>query len=229
MVTINPEDYFLETKNLKTGERGLHLMLLLYLERFHFIDDDNSKLAEVCKISVSAWERHRKNLEPFFLIKDDKWHMKRKVDVRVSEVFDYWARELGHERAKLTSDRRRKVSARLAEGYTVAQLKAAIDGIKNSPHHMGKNDQGVVYDDLELICRSGSHVERFAAMKARKVVRADDLWQQVVFGDRESLPKLAIEAARSIGGVDAIRNCNRSELKWKRKDFLAALRRVCGR
>lgn len=79
------------------------------------------------------------------------------------EVFDHWQQVMDKPRALFTEDRRRKVRARLREGYTVEQLKAAVDGCRRSAFHMGRNDRRVRYDDLQLICRSGSHVERFAA------------------------------------------------------------------
>jgi hypothetical protein len=49
----------------------------------------------------------------------------------------------------------------MREGYTVEQLKLAVDGCARTPHNMGENDQRQRYDDLELICRDGAHVERF--------------------------------------------------------------------
>lgn len=76
-------------------------------------------------------------------------------------VFDYWRQVMGHPRAKLDDKRKRKIRARLKDGYTIEDLKAAIDGCKRSPHHMGQNDRGTVYDDIELICRDAPHVDRF--------------------------------------------------------------------
>lgn len=88
------------------------------------------------------------------------------VAAQVREVFQHWQQTLQHPQAKLTEDRKRKVQARLREGFTVEQLKAAIDGCARSPFHMGENDQGQKHDDLELICRKGSQVEKFANMPA---------------------------------------------------------------
>lgn len=79
------------------------------------------------------------------------------------QVFEHWQRVMAHPTAKFTKERRAKVKARLSEGYTVEQLKAAVDGCRASPHHRGQNDAGAVYDDLELICRNGGKVESFVA------------------------------------------------------------------
>jgi hypothetical protein len=79
----------------------------------------------------------------------------------VLSVFDHWRAVMGHPASKLTPKRRRLVIQRLRDGYTVDQLRSAIDGCRLDPHNMGHNDRNTVYDDLELICRDGEHVERF--------------------------------------------------------------------
>jgi hypothetical protein len=100
----------------------------------------------------------------------------------VREVFDYWREAMGHSDAKLKagSKRARAVRGRLKDGYTVTQLKQAIDGCRASPHHRGQNATGTVYDDLELICRDEVHVEQFIAKANGKRLSAldaiDDQW-----------------------------------------------------
>jgi hypothetical protein len=77
---------------------------------------------------------------------------------RAASVFAYWKVECGHPKALLTSDRMRKVAARLREGYSEADICRAIDG---AAKHAYVNDEGIRFDDLELICRSGSKLEGF--------------------------------------------------------------------
>lgn len=90
-------------------------------------------------------------------------NMSRQTRDQVKEVFDHWITTMGKtSQAKLTDKRKKCVEARLKEGYTVDQIKQAIEGCAKSPHHMGQNDSGTVYDDLTLICRSGDKVEQFA-------------------------------------------------------------------
>lgn len=84
------------------------------------------------------------------------------------EIFVYWQQVLHHEKAQLDSKRLKSIIARLAEGYAVERIKQAIRGICLSPYHMGKNEGGTVYDDIELICRSGAHVDRFADKEENK-------------------------------------------------------------
>lgn len=58
------------------------------------------------------------------------------------------------------SKEHRLVKARLSEGYTVGQLRDAIDGYHCSPFHQGLNDNGQKYLALELMVRDASHVDR---------------------------------------------------------------------
>lgn len=89
----------------------------------------------------------------------------------VQEVFDRWA--AGEERTgglkgpRLTKGRRDKIRARLKEGYSVDQLKQAVDGYHSSPFHLGTNDRGGRYTDLTLICRSGEYVEQGIQLAAQ--------------------------------------------------------------
>lgn len=105
---------------------------------------------------------------------------KERGDPRVTEVFEHWREKMQkNAAAKLTDDRRAKVLARLREGYTVDDIKRAIDGCASSPHHMGENESRTRYDDLTLICRSGSKLEGFRD-RARMPSQAplDPTWRE---------------------------------------------------
>jgi hypothetical protein len=82
----------------------------------------------------------------------------------VQTVFDYWRYRIVHLKARLDEKRRRKIRMRLNDGYTVQQLRDAIDGCATSKFHMGQNDRRTAYNDIELICRDASHVDKFTAM-----------------------------------------------------------------
>lgn len=84
---------------------------------------------------------------------------------QVQVVFAYWQQTLNHQQAKLTPKRERNIRARLKEKYSVEDIKQAIDGCASSPFHMGQNDKGTVYDDIELICRSGEKLESFISRR----------------------------------------------------------------
>ena len=55
----------------------------------------------------------------------------------------------------------RLIQARLREGFTVEDLRGAIDGNHRSPFHCGENDRNREYHSLELIVRDGSKVQQF--------------------------------------------------------------------
>jgi len=77
----------------------------------------------------------------------------------IEEIFKYWQIILHHPQAKLTNDRKIKIGARFKEGYSVEQLKKAIDGCKASSYHMGENDKGKVFDSIGLIFRNADKME----------------------------------------------------------------------
>ena len=80
------------------------------------------------------------------------------------QVFDYWVTAMCKGAlAKPTKGRVTKIKARLNEGYSVEQIKQAIDGCSRSPFHMGENKDNKRYDDIELICRNGEKLESFIA------------------------------------------------------------------
>ena len=79
----------------------------------------------------------------------------------VQDVFSHWQQVMNHPQARLDEKRAKAIGKRLADGYTVADLRRAVVGCRLTPHNMGQNDQRTVYDDIELICRDGPHVDRF--------------------------------------------------------------------
>lgn len=78
----------------------------------------------------------------------------------IRDLFAYWQDRCRHPNAKMTRERTAKVGARLREGYTPEQIRDAIDGAQRGAF---VNDDGKRFDDLELICRSGSKLESFIA------------------------------------------------------------------
>ncbi len=91
----------------------------------------------------------------------DEGESNRGTHTDVQQVFEHWQQVTGKHKAKLTNDRKQKVQARLREGFSVDELKEAVDGLAKSAWHQGDNPQGKRYDDLALVCRQGSKVEQF--------------------------------------------------------------------
>jgi hypothetical protein len=79
----------------------------------------------------------------------------------VMTVFDFWAQRRkevmgGRVKMKPTQKRLSSISARLSEGYSIDQLKQAIEGCLLTRFNVQRG-----FVDIELICRSQEHVERF--------------------------------------------------------------------
>lgn len=95
-------------------------------------------------------------------------HPRNEFSGLIYEIYEYWQKVMDKQRALLTPERRMKIDARLKEGYTIEQCKAAIDGCRSSDFHMGKNERGTVYNDIELIFRNGAKLEQFAERGEKK-------------------------------------------------------------
>lgn len=79
------------------------------------------------------------------------------------ELYHYWIRATGRNPAafKDTSERRSKVLARLKDGFSAGDIKAAIDYASTSEFHQGKNDRKQRYDDLTTICMNETRLENY--------------------------------------------------------------------
>lgn len=82
---------------------------------------------------------------------------------RVAQVFAHYRthHERAHPKPKRESKEWRCIAARLREGYSVDDLRSAIDGCHLTPHNLGENERSTPYLGLELIMRTGSQVTRF--------------------------------------------------------------------
>lgn len=91
-------------------------------------------------------------------------HERHLQSTDVRQVFDHWKRVMQKNgNVRLTDERRKKIQARLKDGYAVADIKKAIDGCSRSDFHMARGEYrgGNRYDDLTLILRNGSRLEGF--------------------------------------------------------------------
>ena len=85
------------------------------------------------------------------------------LEVEILEVYDYWLLKMRPGRTRvpaLDAKRRLKVASAIAD-YGVEDCIRAIEGCAASDFHMGRNKANKRYDDLELIFRDQTHVERF--------------------------------------------------------------------
>lgn len=124
-----------------------------------------------------------------------------KAITSTQEVFLYWQERMGKPRAKLDEKRAAKIRARLRDGYSVQDLKDAVDGCRQSAWHQGRNDRNKVYNDIELICRDAKHVDEFIeeCMKWRKVEEAKRREEQKRLEEAELLRQERIARAARTG------------------------------
>ena len=76
----------------------------------------------------------------------------------IETVFQHWKTVHGHPRARLDAKRKRVIRVALAN-YTTDELCESISGYLNSPHHMGVNERGTRYDDIEVFLRDAKHID----------------------------------------------------------------------
>jgi hypothetical protein len=101
----------------------------------------------------------------------------------VREVFAYWAARQAQltgsppGRIKLTRERRGHIQARLREKYTVGDLKRAVDGVFATDFNVRGG-----FTDIELICRTASHVDRYMGAAKQTNGAATGVTRQIVNG-----------------------------------------------
>ncbi|OGO90104.1 MAG: hypothetical protein A3F10_06990 [Coxiella sp. RIFCSPHIGHO2_12_FULL_42_15] len=83
----------------------------------------------------------------------------------VEAIFSFWQTTLNHPGAKLDAKRKRVIENALKLGYSIDACKQAIRGCAHSAFHMGKNQEGKVYDHLSLILRDSERIEQFVALE----------------------------------------------------------------
>lgn len=112
-------------------------------------DNGNGGNAE---IRANNQEPRTKNQEPL---------TKNKYVNEVAEVFEFWKTTFGKiATTKLSDERKRKIIARLKDGYTVEQIKQAIVNCSQNEFNIAGG-----HTDIELICRDVKHLERYMELK----------------------------------------------------------------
>lgn len=116
----------------------------------------------------------------------------------VVRVFEHWVDMLGKNPKRCAlGPTRRKVIARALDLYDEDTVLLAIEGCATSPFHLGENDRGHEYTDLELILRDEAHVEKFAALGEAARERAEQDHQRQIQAQRAA----AMQAAGGVADV----------------------------
>lgn len=79
---------------------------------------------------------------------------------QVRQVFTHWQAEHDHPTAKLDDKRRKRIQARLAQGFSAEELCKAITGARYDTWLMGKNPSNKRYDGIDTLLRDAAQVEK---------------------------------------------------------------------
>jgi hypothetical protein len=89
----------------------------------------------------------------------DKEPSSDKSDIRL--VFDRWLLETKRTGATRLSDKRTRLIRNALRDYGLQDILDAVTGWRYSPYHCGENQQGAVYNDIELLLRDAARIEKF--------------------------------------------------------------------
>ena len=81
----------------------------------------------------------------------------------IKEIFEFWKKTFDKKRAVLDEKRSKHIGAAIFD-YGMDTCRQAIIGCSLSDFHMGRNKNKTVYNDIELIFRDATNVERFLAI-----------------------------------------------------------------
>ncbi len=133
----------------------------------------NTDCTRVCEIphdgaGLVRDDRHQNrgsSASPSFLSSLKEKKIDKDSVKEVQEIVEHY--QVRHKRSRPGKKEKAKIRDRLGEGYTVEDLKSAIDGCHASPFHQGKNDGNQKYESIELIFRDSSKVAYFIEMRGR--------------------------------------------------------------
>jgi hypothetical protein len=84
-------------------------------------------------------------------------------DDEVEMVFNHWKSVMNSPRSRLDTKRRKVIRGAL-DVYSAAELMEAVDGCSMSEFHMGKNENRMKYNGIDLIFRNADQIDRFIAI-----------------------------------------------------------------
>lgn len=86
---------------------------------------------------------------------------KKPIEKNENEIFYFWKVTMNHHQAIFDSKRKKIIKTALSLGFSVDQLKQAIIGCSKTPHNIGTNETGTVYDGVHIIFKDAGQIERF--------------------------------------------------------------------
>lgn len=113
----------------------------------------------------------------------------------ISIVFETWCRHAHKNVNVKLSDKRSTLIRKALTTYGMETVIDAVVGWRYSSHHSGDNDRRTVYNDIELILRDNSHIERFAEFTriAREKGLAPPTESLIVLGGAPADPSAVVK------------------------------------
>lgn len=103
---------------------------------------------------------------------DQKGNTPKPPKPGVDSLFKFWTEVMSKPGAKLSPKRKKRIEWAISE-YGEERARQAIIGCASSAFHMGENEQGKRFDDLELIFRNSEKFESFEALAEKAQTSID--------------------------------------------------------
>jgi uncharacterized protein YdaU (DUF1376 family) len=113
-------DYLADTSRLTTEQHGAYLLLLMDYWRSGKLPDDDTVLAQICKMKPDAWSIAKAILKQYFIIENGFWVHKR-VESEIAEAIEN--KQKNHKRAVEAANARWKNATSNATSNANAMLK----------------------------------------------------------------------------------------------------------
>ncbi len=97
------------------------------------------------------------------------------INEKIRIIYEFYIKHSGRDfsRYKLTPKRSSKIKARIMDGFTMAQLTAAIQAVLNNPWNLGENPQGKKYIELD------DHIFRSFEQTEKRINDYEQRWGKV--------------------------------------------------
>lgn len=110
-------------------------------------------------------------------------------DEQARRLFTFWKDVMNHPGAKFDNGRKKKIIARLKNGYTEEECKLAIQNVSKSAWHMGDNKKEQKYNSINLIFRNGEKLEGYINLVPHpimgKTLRGNIAAKEIVLARRQ--------------------------------------------
>ena len=116
---------------------------------------------------------------------------------REKDVFFYWKKKTKDVHIFFTEAHEKIIAERLAENFSLADLKSAVDGNLKSEWHQGANPSSAVYNSIDLIFRNAENVTKFMSMNDTSALQKRPRWRDCT--DKELLEWARILGVSTIG------------------------------